>query len=95
MTPLHWAVEKGYKAIVRLLLQYNADVTGVSKFGKTPIALAVMTEQADVLAELEAARQAQATKQYSEAHEVCTVFNRIVLLKSYSLFKLVYTFHNM
>ena len=70
MTPLHWAVEKGCKSIVRLLLQHGADVTVISKFGKTPIALAVMTEQADVLAELEAARQAQASKQYNEAHEV-------------------------
>jgi len=70
MTPLHWAVEKGHKGIVRLLLKCQADVALVSKFGKTPIGLAVYTEQADVLAELEAARQAQASKKFNEETEV-------------------------
>jgi len=70
MTPLHWAVEKKHKGIVRLLLKCQADVTLVSKFGKTPIGLAVYTEQADVLAELEAARQAQASKKLHEESEV-------------------------
>ncbi|XP_016960049.1 GA-binding protein subunit beta-1 isoform X2 [Drosophila biarmipes] len=69
MTPLHWAVEKGHKGIVRLLLKCQADVALVSKFGKTPIGLAVYTEQADVLAELEAARQAQASKKFNEETE--------------------------
>ncbi|XP_016975861.1 GA-binding protein subunit beta-1 isoform X2 [Drosophila rhopaloa] len=69
MTPLHWAVEKGHKSIVRLLLKCQADVALVSKFGKTPIGLAVYTEQADVLAELEAARQAQASKKFNEESE--------------------------
>ncbi|XP_017066383.1 serine/threonine-protein phosphatase 6 regulatory ankyrin repeat subunit B isoform X2 [Drosophila eugracilis] len=69
MTPLHWAVEKRHKGIVRLLLKCQADVALVSKFGKTPIALAVYTEQADVLAELEAARQAQASKKFNEETE--------------------------
>ncbi|KAH8379306.1 hypothetical protein KR009_004135 [Drosophila setifemur] len=69
MTPLHWAVEKRHKTIVRMLLKYQADVSLVSKFGKTPIGLAVYTEQADVLAELEAARQAQASRKYKEETE--------------------------
>ncbi|XP_043651188.1 ankyrin repeat domain-containing protein 50 [Drosophila teissieri] len=69
MTPLHWAVEKRHKGIVRLLLKCQADVALVSKFGKTPIGLAVYTEQADVLAELEAARQAQASKKFNEESE--------------------------
>ncbi|XP_022221820.2 ankyrin-1 isoform X2 [Drosophila obscura] len=69
MTPLHWAVEKKHKTIVRLLLKCQADVSLVSKFGKTPIALAVYTEQADVLAELEAARQAQASRKFNEETE--------------------------
>ncbi|XP_017057867.1 inversin-A isoform X2 [Drosophila ficusphila] len=69
MTPLHWAVEKRHKGIVRLLLKCQADVALVSKFGKTPIGLAVYTEQADVLAELEAARQAQACKKFNEETE--------------------------
>ncbi|XP_068139899.1 uncharacterized protein Atac3 isoform X1 [Drosophila tropicalis] len=69
MTPLHWAVEKRHKIIVRLLLKCQADVTLVSKFGKTPIALAVLTEQADILSELETARQAQANRKYNEETE--------------------------
>ncbi|XP_053952796.1 probable serine/threonine-protein kinase tsuA [Anastrepha ludens] len=69
MTPLHWAVEKGHKSIARLLLKHNADVTITSKFGKTPIALAVMTEQADLLEELESARQSQINRKYNEEHE--------------------------
>ncbi|XP_034136484.1 ankyrin repeat, PH and SEC7 domain containing protein secG isoform X2 [Drosophila guanche] len=69
MTPLHWAVEKKHKSIVRMLLKCQADVSLVSKFGKTPIALAVYTEQADVLAELEAARQAQASRKLNEESE--------------------------
>ncbi|XP_070136441.1 GA-binding protein subunit beta-1 isoform X1 [Drosophila bipectinata] len=69
MTPLHWAVEKRHKGIVRLLLKHHADVTVVSKFGKTPIGLAVYTEQADVLTELESARQAQANRKYKEESE--------------------------
>lgn len=69
MTPLHWAVEKKHKSIVRMLLKSQADVTLVSKFGKTPIALAVLTEQADILAELEVARQSQANRKFNEETE--------------------------
>lgn len=70
MTPLHWAVEKRHKSIVRLLLKHNADVTVVTKFGRTPLAIAVLTEQADLLEELESARQAQANRTFNEQHEV-------------------------
>ncbi|KAH8365926.1 hypothetical protein KR093_007393 [Drosophila rubida] len=70
MTPLHWAVEKRHKSIVRMLLKCQADVTLISKFGKTPVALAVLTEQADILAELEAARQSQASRKFNEETEV-------------------------
>ncbi|XP_065361356.1 GRIP and coiled-coil domain-containing protein isoform X2 [Calliphora vicina] len=69
MTPLHWAVEKRHKSIVRLLLKHNADVTLVTKFGRTALALAVLTEQADLLEELETARQSQASRKYNEEHE--------------------------
>lgn len=74
MTPLHWAVEKRHKGIVRMLLKSQADVTCVSKFGKTPIGLAVYTEQADVLAELQVARQAQASKKFSDETEVRALY---------------------
>ncbi|KAH8301911.1 hypothetical protein KR044_000510 [Drosophila immigrans] len=69
MTPLHWAVEKRHKSIVRMLLKCHADVTLISKFGKTPVALAVLTEQADILSELEAARQSQASRKFNEETE--------------------------
>lgn len=61
MTPLHWAIEKRFKPIVRLLLQHNADVTIVSKFGRSPMSLAVLTEQADILEDLQLAREKQTT----------------------------------
>lgn len=70
MTPLHWAVEKRFKTIVRLLLKHNADVTLASKFGRTPVGLAVLTEQADILEELEAAKQAQLNRKFNEENEV-------------------------
>lgn len=73
MTPLHWAVEKRHKSIVRLLLKHNADVSVISKFGRTPLAIAVLTEQADLLEELECARQAQANRTFNEQHEVCSL----------------------
>lgn len=66
MTPLHWAVEKRHKGIVRLLLQHDADPTVVSKFGKTPIAIAVQTEQPDILEILENAKNSQQSKKYNE-----------------------------
>uniref|UniRef100_A0A1A9VN09 Uncharacterized protein n=1 Tax=Glossina austeni TaxID=7395 RepID=A0A1A9VN09_GLOAU len=69
MTPLHWAVEKRFKTIVRLLLKHNADVTLASKFGRTPVGLAVLTEQADILEELEAAKQAQLNRKFNEENE--------------------------
>lgn len=78
MTPLHWAVEKRHKSIVRLLLKHNADVTLVTKFGRTPLALAVLTEQADLLEELEAARQSQANRKYNEEHEVCLIYISVI-----------------
>lgn len=86
MTPLHWAVEKGHKSIARLLLKHNADVTVTSKFGKTPIALAVLTEQADLLEELESARQSQLNRKYNEEHEKETsdAVNSIMGLANFS-----------
>ncbi|KAL5292307.1 hypothetical protein ACFFRR_011238 [Megaselia abdita] len=66
MTPLHWAVEKRNKGIVRLLLEYDADPTVVSKFGKTPIAIAVQTEQPDILEILENAKNSQQSKKFNE-----------------------------
>ncbi|XP_067644865.1 uncharacterized protein Atac3 isoform X2 [Eurosta solidaginis] len=86
MTPLHWAVEKGHKSIVRILLKHNADVTATSKFGKTAIGLAVQTEQADLLEELELARQSQINRKYDEENEKETsdAVNSIMSNSNYS-----------
>lgn len=66
MTPLHWAVEKRHKGIVQLLLQFDADPTVVSKFGKTAIGIAVQTEQPDILEILESAKNSQQSKKFNE-----------------------------
>lgn len=66
MTALHWAVEKRHKSIVRMLLRFDADPTVVSKFGKTPIAIAVQTEQPDILEILENAKNSQQSKKFNE-----------------------------
>lgn len=75
MTPLHWAIEKKFKAIVRILLKHDADVLGVSKFGRTPIGLAVLTEQADILEDLQNAKQ----KQITHMLQVCDYKNYLHL----------------
>lgn len=89
MTPLHWAVEKRQKSIVRMLLKCQADVTLVSKFGKTPIALAVLTEQADILAELEAARQSQASRKFNEETEVSEISTLHLFASHFTTFNFV------
>lgn len=40
MTPLHWAIEKGWNNIAETLLDNSADPHVISKFGKTPYSLA-------------------------------------------------------
>lgn len=52
MTPLHWAVQKGFKNIAKLLLRNGADPSATSKFLKTPITLAVESDQNDLVQEL-------------------------------------------
>lgn len=40
MTPLHWAIEKGYDSIAELLLDHGANPHVLSKFLKTPYSIA-------------------------------------------------------
>lgn len=40
MTPLHWAIEKGFDSIAELLLDHGANPHVVSKFLKTPYSIA-------------------------------------------------------
>lgn len=52
MTPLHWSVERKHRKIVDMLLQHGADPCAKSKFNKTPMSLAIETNQPDVFQEL-------------------------------------------
>lgn len=40
MTPLHWAIEKGFDNIAELLIQHGANPYSISKFLKTPYSIA-------------------------------------------------------
>jgi len=42
MTPLHWAAQRGHKAMVKLLLANKADVNAMAKDGMTPLFEAAM-----------------------------------------------------
>lgn len=52
MTPLHWSVERKHRKIVDLLLKHGADPCSKSKFNKTPMSLAIETNQPDVFQDL-------------------------------------------
>ncbi|XP_075971203.1 ada2a-containing complex component 3 [Anticarsia gemmatalis] len=49
MTPLHWAVQRGHHAAAAVLLAAGADAGAVSKFHKTPRALAAALRRDDLL----------------------------------------------
>ena len=49
MTPLHWAVQRGYEDSVEVLLRYGADVSLENKFGKTPFDIATGKNRTDII----------------------------------------------
>ena len=49
MTPLHWAVQRGYEDSVEVLLRYGADVSLENKFGKTPFDIATGRNRTDII----------------------------------------------
>ena len=49
MTPLHWAVQRGYEDSVEVLLRYGADVGLENKFGKTPFDIATGKNRTDII----------------------------------------------
>ncbi len=61
-TPLHGAAENGHLEIVRLLVEYGANVAALDPAGRTPRAAAMQaghTAVAEYLAAVEAQRQAE------------------------------------
>ena len=48
MTPLHWAVQRGYNDCVEILLRYGADPNLENKFGKTPMEIASGINRSDI-----------------------------------------------
>ena len=49
MTPLHWAVQRGFEDSVEVLLRYGADVSLENKFGKTPFDIATGKNRTDII----------------------------------------------
>ena len=49
MTPLHWAVQRGFEDSVEVLLRYGADVSLENKFGKTPFDIATAKNRTDII----------------------------------------------
>ena len=52
-TPLHDAARYGYLKIVRLLLEYGANINAKDMFGKTPLDFAKRRNQLEVVEKLE------------------------------------------
>jgi len=44
---LHWAADKNYKDVVELLLAHGADVNAKDDKGKTPLDVAIKSEQSN------------------------------------------------
>ena len=49
MTPLHWAVQRGFEECVEALLRFGADVNLDNKFGKTPFEIASGINRQDLI----------------------------------------------
>jgi len=53
MTPLHWSVDRCHISLVETLLRYGADPYIESKFGKSPMEIAVNNGRHDIIEILE------------------------------------------
>jgi ankyrin repeat protein len=60
-TPLHWAALKGYTALVKLLLSYEADNTLRDDLGRTALDWAQARHHTAVVAELASPRRCATT----------------------------------
>ena len=69
MTPLHWAVEKKNSNIIDLLLKFGADPAIKSKFDKTPISIAIETEQTELCQELISHKMKMSDAEQQQAEE--------------------------
>lgn len=70
MTPLHWAVQREHARIIHTLLEHGADPGAISKFGKTPVSLALEHDRLDLVDILQQEREIVGIKthQQSEAN---------------------------
>lgn len=72
MTPLHWAIEKGWNNIAETLLDNSADPHVISKFGKTPYSLAQEKNNAYIINMIET-YPTRSQKQVDDATETLLV----------------------
>ena len=68
MTPLHWAVQRGFEECVEALLRFGADVNLDNKFGKTPFEIASGINRQDLI-ELLQVNLFRSTQVYTELKE--------------------------
>lgn len=70
-TPLHWAAQKGDKAIVKLLISNGADIHAINSAGSIPLHRAVMhsdREMAQILIQAGSCVNLQDFKDYTSLH---------------------------
>ena len=67
MTPLHWAVARGHKECVELLLKHGANTEMRSKFDKTPMEIASDNHRPDLFEMLEV-RKKSIFLNYNQRH---------------------------
>lgn len=72
MTPLHWAIEKGWNNIAETLIDNSADPHVISKFGKTPYSLAQEKNNAYIINMIET-YPTRCQKQVDDATETLLV----------------------
>lgn len=71
MTPLHWAIEKGFSNIAVLLLEHGASPNAISKFLKTPYSIAKEKRNEMVIEKIETMMPRDMKSENSNSHDLC------------------------